>query len=267
MSVLRGDPCDRSTSEVPESIRAQLRVAYGILNVLVAEVGLQRPGIMTLVRQRETAGVPQHVGWTLISSPASVPVESTSTTCSSRRRVAGQSVRKVAMAALLWGSSPGTSDGPSERGLVAPARDFSWSNAPKSCYCTPPGDARRRQRTNVWLEVTSPARGRKLQRSGDGSATQFLWPPVAGASAAGLLRQARRNTPVSDGTLRRPHSPAAFRMLCRSCPSCHATMRLWRIEPKLNAASVDTHFFECDRCDFATSEDVPRSDAGSGLVG
>ena len=44
------------------------------------------------------------------------------------------------MAALLWGSSPGTSDGPSERGLVAPARDFSWSNAPKSCYCTPPGD-------------------------------------------------------------------------------------------------------------------------------
>jgi hypothetical protein len=27
----------------------------------VAEVGLQRPGIMTLVRQRETADVPQHV--------------------------------------------------------------------------------------------------------------------------------------------------------------------------------------------------------------
>jgi len=36
-------------------------------------------------------------------------------------------------------------------------------------------------------------------------------------------------------------------------------MRLWRIEPKLNAARVDTHFFECDRCGFATSEDISRA--------
>jgi len=38
-------------------------------------------------------------------------------------------------------------------------------------------------------------------------------------------------------------------------------MSLWRIEPKLNAARVDTHFFECDRCGFATSEDISRCDA------
>ena len=64
---------------------------------------------------------------------------------------------------------------------------------------------------------------------------------------------------MSHGISCRPHSPSAFRMLCRTCPSCHATMRLWRIEPKLNAARVDTHFFECDRCGFATSEDIARA--------
>jgi hypothetical protein len=47
-------------------------------------------------------------------------------------------------------------------------------------------------------------------------------------------------------------------MLFRTCPDCLATMRLWRIEPKLNAGRVDTHFFECDRCGFATSEDIAR---------
>ena len=57
---------------------------------------------------------------------------------------------------------------------------------------------------------------------------------------------------------RTPYSPAAFRMLFRSCPACLATMRLWRIEPKLGAARVDTHFFECDRCGFAMSEDISR---------
>jgi DNA-directed RNA polymerase subunit M/transcription elongation factor TFIIS len=47
-------------------------------------------------------------------------------------------------------------------------------------------------------------------------------------------------------------------MLFRTCPECLATMRLWRIEPKLNEARVDTHFFECDRCGFAKSEDISR---------
>jgi hypothetical protein len=47
-------------------------------------------------------------------------------------------------------------------------------------------------------------------------------------------------------------------MLFRSCAACLATMRLWRIEPKLGAARVDTHFFECDRCGFAMWEDISR---------
>ena len=74
-------------------------------------------------------------------------------------------------------------------GPEAPPRSFREQNF--SCaYACRPNASRRRRRTNVWREVTSPARGQKLQRSGDGSATQFLWPPVAGVSAAGLLRQA-----------------------------------------------------------------------------
>jgi DNA-directed RNA polymerase subunit M/transcription elongation factor TFIIS len=57
----------------------------------------------------------------------------------------------------------------------------------------------------------------------------------------------------------RAYSPAAFRMLFRTCPDCHAAMRLWRIEPKLMEKRVDTHFFECDRCGRATSEDIART--------
>jgi Zn ribbon nucleic-acid-binding protein len=48
-------------------------------------------------------------------------------------------------------------------------------------------------------------------------------------------------------------------MLFRTCPACLATMRLWRIEPKLTEARVDTHFFECDRCGFSMSEDISRA--------
>jgi DNA-directed RNA polymerase subunit M/transcription elongation factor TFIIS len=47
-------------------------------------------------------------------------------------------------------------------------------------------------------------------------------------------------------------------MLFRACPDCHATMRLWRIEPKLSGQRIDTHFFECDRCGLARSEDIAR---------
>jgi hypothetical protein len=50
-------------------------------------------------------------------------------------------------------------------------------------------------------------------------------------------------------------------MLFRTCPDCLATMRLWRIEPKLSEVRVDTHFFECDRCGFAKSEDIARGEA------
>ena len=48
--------------EVAETIRAQLSIANGVLDVAVAEVGLQGPRIMSLVREREAAGVAQHVG-------------------------------------------------------------------------------------------------------------------------------------------------------------------------------------------------------------
>ena len=70
----------------------------------------------------------------------------------------------------MWGSSPGTSDGPSERGLVAPARDFSWSNAPKSCYCTPPGDREAATknkclaRSNKFRTRTETTKKRRRQR-------------------------------------------------------------------------------------------------------
>jgi hypothetical protein len=47
-------------------------------------------------------------------------------------------------------------------------------------------------------------------------------------------------------------------MLFRTCPDCLATMRLWRIEPKLTDVRAPTHFFECDRCGFAKSEDIAR---------
>jgi hypothetical protein len=47
-----------------------------------------------------------------------------------------------------------------------------------------------RRQTNLWRESTSPARGRKLQRSGDGDAAQFRSPPTGetrcGVSVAGL---------------------------------------------------------------------------------
>ena len=57
---------------------------------------------------------------------------------------------------------------------------------------------------------------------------------------------------------RRAYSPAAFRLLFRTCPQCLATMRLWRIEPKLTEERVDTHFFECDKCGFTRCEDIAR---------
>jgi hypothetical protein len=40
-------------------------------------------------------------------------------------------------------------------------------------------------------------------------------------------------------------------------------MRLWRIEPKPAGTRVDTYFFECDRCGFASSEEVARTAPGA----
>src|SRR5262245_48836448 len=42
-----------SSPKVLESIRRKLGIANGVLNVLVAKVGLQSPGIVALVRQGE----------------------------------------------------------------------------------------------------------------------------------------------------------------------------------------------------------------------
>jgi hypothetical protein len=45
-----------------ESRRREFRVPDRVLDILVPEVGLQRPGIDALVRQVEPARVPKHVG-------------------------------------------------------------------------------------------------------------------------------------------------------------------------------------------------------------
>src|SRR5271169_4231194 len=47
--------------EILEPIRRQLRVPDRMLDIAMAQVGLQGAGIMALVGQRETAGVPKHV--------------------------------------------------------------------------------------------------------------------------------------------------------------------------------------------------------------
>ena len=51
----------RSSPEVLEPARRQLGVSHRVLDVAVAEVSLQRSGIVALVGQRKAAGVPQHV--------------------------------------------------------------------------------------------------------------------------------------------------------------------------------------------------------------
>jgi hypothetical protein len=48
--------------EILETRRRQLRVPAGVLDVLVAEIGLQRAGIDAVVSELVAAGVPQHVG-------------------------------------------------------------------------------------------------------------------------------------------------------------------------------------------------------------
>src|SRR6516165_300263 len=51
----------RLAPEILEAIRPQLGVAHCVLNVAVAEVSLQRAGIVALVGERITAGMAQHV--------------------------------------------------------------------------------------------------------------------------------------------------------------------------------------------------------------
>jgi hypothetical protein len=63
-----------SAPEVLEPIWPQLGVANRVLDVLVAQVGLQSPGIVALVHQRKATGMPQHVRVSLgESAPAASP--------------------------------------------------------------------------------------------------------------------------------------------------------------------------------------------------
>ena len=47
--------------EILEARRRELRIAHGMLNVLVPEIGLQRARIDAVVRQLVAARMPQHV--------------------------------------------------------------------------------------------------------------------------------------------------------------------------------------------------------------
>jgi hypothetical protein len=50
-----------STPKAFEPRWRQLGVAHRVLDVLVPEIGLQRPRVVALIGQRITAGVPQHM--------------------------------------------------------------------------------------------------------------------------------------------------------------------------------------------------------------
>ena len=62
--------------EILKSRRRKLGVADRVLNVVVAEVRLQRPCVVPLVGQRVTAGVPQHVRVRLEAQLGLVPARS-----------------------------------------------------------------------------------------------------------------------------------------------------------------------------------------------
>ena len=64
--------------EILESVRRQFGVPDGVLNVLVPQVGLQRPGILAVVRELVAARVAQHVRGALKASPTASPARSTS---------------------------------------------------------------------------------------------------------------------------------------------------------------------------------------------
>ena len=66
-----------SSEEVLEAAGRQLGISHRVLDVLVTEIGLQRPRIVALAGQRETAGMSQHVRMALKPrSLASTPARS-----------------------------------------------------------------------------------------------------------------------------------------------------------------------------------------------
>jgi hypothetical protein len=59
--LVRGwSECRLTAPKVLEPSRRQFCVSDRVLNVLVTQVGLQRPGVVALVGQSVTASVPQH---------------------------------------------------------------------------------------------------------------------------------------------------------------------------------------------------------------
>jgi hypothetical protein len=74
---LWGRPGRQTRQNVFEAGREQVGVTNGVLDILVPQVRLQRPCVVALGSQRETAGVPQHVRVRLKAEPASVPARST----------------------------------------------------------------------------------------------------------------------------------------------------------------------------------------------
>ena len=57
--------------EVAEAVRRKLRIAHGVLDILVAKVVLQGTSIMPIVGEFVAAGVPEHVRmhWVTVSLP------------------------------------------------------------------------------------------------------------------------------------------------------------------------------------------------------
>lgn len=51
-----------SSPKIPEPRWRQLCISDGVLNVFVAEIGLQRPRVMPVDREFVLTGMPEHVG-------------------------------------------------------------------------------------------------------------------------------------------------------------------------------------------------------------
>jgi hypothetical protein len=66
LKAARNPPNRSIPPEVLEPIRRQLGVAHRVLDVLVAKVCLQRPGVVAGICEGEAAGVPKHVGMRLV---------------------------------------------------------------------------------------------------------------------------------------------------------------------------------------------------------
>ena len=72
----RGTAASRAP-EIAEPVRRKLGIAHRVLNVLMPEPGLQRPGVVAGIGQRVAAAVPQHVrvDWERHFRPLSDPAE------------------------------------------------------------------------------------------------------------------------------------------------------------------------------------------------